>query len=186
MEAHTILWKRNDIPGHEACRVVSIDIGWQVLGTAVFLFEGQACRQDYIITCDAEWKTRSAVVRGWLGNRSIVVDVARDDEGRWQFNGSPCDELVGCIDIDLNFSPSTNLLPIRRLELAIGQSAAVRAAWLRFPSFALEALVQSYTRVKERTYRYESAGGRFVAHVDVDETGLVTEYGDIWSREGAL
>ncbi|PYQ66665.1 MAG: hypothetical protein DMF53_03140 [Acidobacteria bacterium] len=33
-------------------------------------------------------------------------------------------------------------------------------------------------------YRYESAGGRFVASVEVDAAGLVTEYGEIWRREG--
>lgn len=32
-------------------------------------------------------------------------------------------------------------------------------------------------------YRYESAGGRFVAEVTVDDAGLVIDYGDIWSRE---
>jgi hypothetical protein len=87
------------------------------------------------------------------------------------------------MDIDLNFSPSTNLLPIRRLDLAVGATAAVRAAWLRFPSFKLEVLDQSYTRLESRRYRYESAGGRFVADVTVDDAGVVIDYGDIWSRE---
>lgn len=74
----------------------------------------------------------------------------------------------------LNFSPSTNLLPIRRLNLAIGQGAAVRAAWLRFPSFTLEPLEQVYRRIDPTTYRYESAGGRFVAELQVNDSGLVT------------
>ncbi len=32
------------------------------------------------------------------------------------------------LDVDINFSPSTNLPPIRRLNLGIGQEAKVRAA----------------------------------------------------------
>lgn len=40
--------------------------------------------------------------------------------------------MAECVDIDLNFSPSTNLLPIRRFDLSVGASAIVRAAWLRF------------------------------------------------------
>jgi uncharacterized protein len=69
------------------------------------------------------------------------------------------------------------------LNLSIGQSQAVRAAWLRFPSFTLEVLEQTYTRIDERLYRYESGGGRFVAQVTVDEMGLAVNYADIWSRE---
>ena len=69
-----------------------------------------------------------------------------------------CPAVAGCVDLDLNFSPSTNLLPIRRLNLSVGQEAAVRAAWLRFPSFILEPLEQLYRRVDATTYRYESAG----------------------------
>jgi hypothetical protein len=61
----------------------------------------------------------------------------------------------------------------------------VRAAWLRFPSFALEPLEQTYTRLERNLYRYESAGGRFVAPITVDDTGLVNQYGDLWSRESA-
>ncbi|HZS05485.1 MAG TPA: putative glycolipid-binding domain-containing protein [Blastocatellia bacterium] len=183
MEARTILWRRHDIPGHEACRLAPLDPGWQLPGTAVFAFERQACRLDYEITCDPHWQTRSAAVAGWVGGRSINVDVRREASGQWQFNGCECRDVAGCVDIDLNFSPSTNLLPIRRLNLGVGQSAQVRAAWLRFPSFALEPFEQTYTRLEERVWRYESAGGQFVARIVVDDNGLVTEYGDIWSRE---
>jgi hypothetical protein len=40
-------------------------------------------------------------------------------------NGAAVSAVEGCIDIDLKYSPSTNLLPIRRLNLAIGESAEV-------------------------------------------------------------
>jgi hypothetical protein len=85
--------------------------------------------------------------------------------------------------LDLNFSPSTNLLPIRRLNLAVGQEAQVKAAWLRFPSFELEPLSQVYRRIDELTYRYESGEGRFVADLTVNSVGFVTNYPDIWQAE---
>lgn len=181
---HSVVWKRRDSPGHEACRIISTDDGWDVRGTAVFVFESQACRLDYSITCDAHWVTRTATVSGWVGTRTIEILVERTALGNWHLNGREVPEVAGCIDIDLNFSPSTNLLPIRRLGLAVGETAPIRAAWLRFPSFVLEPLDQSYTRIDPTTYRYESAGGRFVAPVTVDDTGLAIDYGDIWSREG--
>ena len=38
----------------------------------------------------------------------------------WEAIVNECPIVAGSTDIDLNFSPSTNLLPIRRLGLAIG------------------------------------------------------------------
>ncbi len=182
-EIHTVLWRRLDQPGHEACRVTALEKGCQVSGTAVFLYERQACRLDYSIACDAGWQTLSAEVWGWVGGQGVSVEVVREASGLWRLNGSECPEVAGCTDVDLNFSPSTNTLPIRRLDLKIGQTVAVRAAWLRFPSFALEPLEQSYERLDTHAYRYTSAGGRFTARVGVDEIGLVMDYGEIWARE---
>jgi hypothetical protein len=182
-ETHAVLWRRHDLPGHEACRVIALGTGWRIAGAAVFLYERQACRLDYTIDCDQRWQTLAAKVSGWVGERDVEVEVLREPSGDWRLDGRDCPEVAGCIDIDLNFSPVTNTLPIRRLDLKVGEAAPVRAAWLRFPSFALEPLEQSYERLDKNLYRYESAGGRFVALVGVDDSGLITDYGEIWARE---
>jgi hypothetical protein len=90
------------------------------------------------------------------------------------------------VDVDLGFTPSTNLLPIRRLSLAVGAEASIRAAWLRFPGLELEPLEQVYRRESEHRYRYESGGGRFAAELEVDEFGLVARYGDYWVAGASL
>jgi hypothetical protein len=77
-------------------------------------------------------------------------------------------------------------LPIRRLDLRIGEEARVRAAWLRFPDFTLEPLEQLDRRIDEGTYRYESAGGSFTADLHVNGAGFVTSYPDLWQAEGAI
>jgi len=179
----SILWRRLDVPGHEACRLTALETGWRLAGTAVFSYEGQACRLEYAITCDEQWRTLSAEVSGWAGERDVEVEVTRDDAGLWHLNGSLIPEVEGCVDVDLNFSPSTNTLPIRRLGLAVGGEAEVRAAWLRFPGFTLEPLPQRYRRLGERTYRYESAGGRFVRDLPVNAAGFVIRYPDFWEAE---
>jgi uncharacterized protein len=178
-----VLWRRLDRPGHEAAWLVYRQPSWQLSGTAVFMHDRQPCRLDYLIMCDGQWQTRLAQVTGRVGDRLIELEISVDLAGRWLLNGTERPEVRGCLDVDLNFSPSTNLLPIRRLGLAVGQEAEVRAAWLRFPEFTLEPLDQRYRRTGPATYRYESAGGRFVAELQVNAAGFVTDYPNIWALE---
>jgi hypothetical protein len=180
MTTESILWRGFVLTGHEACRLFSRDSHWQLEGTAVFSYEQQPCRLDYQVACDSAWRSLSANVEGWLGNRSVSIQIQVDAAGYWQLNQVGQPDVTGCIDIDLNFSPSTNLIPIRRLNLAVGQAAEVKAAWLRFPSFKLEPLTQQYRRLDESTYRYESSGSQFVADLKVNRSGFVLDYPGLW------
>lgn len=173
-----ILWRRLDYPGHEAARLFYQADSWNLQGTTVFSYERLPCSLAYRIVCDSRWNTRSAKVTGWVGNNQIEIAIGAGQQ--WSLNEEQISEVAGCVDLDLNFSPSTNLLPIRRLDLAVGQEAEVRAAWLRFPSFKLEPLVQVYRRINETTYHYESNGGAFVTELTVNETGFVVKYPNLW------
>jgi uncharacterized protein len=179
----SILWRGFLLPGHEACQLFSNNSVWRLDGAAVFVYEGQPVRLNYHVVCDTTWQTLSANVEGWLGKRIVGIQIRTDPARHWWLNEIEQPQVMGCIDIDLNFSPSTNLLPIRRFELAVGEVAEVRAAWLRFPSFALEPLPQQYRRLDENTYRYESAGGQFVADLKTNHSGFVLDYPGLWLAE---
>jgi hypothetical protein len=179
----SILWRGLVFPGHESCSLFSQAKEWHLEGTAVFSHEQKPCRLNYHIVCDATWRTLSAGVEGWLADRTVEIEVKTDPAGLWWQNGLEQTDVKGCIDIDLNFSPSTNLIPIRRLGLAVGEAAEVKAAWLRFPSFKLESLSQQYRRLDENMYRYESAGGQFVAELKVHRSSFVINYPGIWQAE---
>ena len=187
----TILWRRLDEPGHEFAQLFFEDAVWRLTGTAIFAFGRQQrqparvrpVRLDYLVICDADWQTRSASVSGWVGDETIRVDLSVDESRRWRLNGIEVPEVEGCVDIDLSFSPSTNMLPIRRLRLNIGDEVAAKAAWLRFPDFKLEPLDQSYRRISGASYRYESGAGKFVAQLSINEAGVVTGYPNLWVIE---
>jgi uncharacterized protein len=183
MTEHSILWRRLDRPGHESARLIHREASWRLTGTAVFAHNRRPCRLDYQVTCDAVWQTLSGKLEGWVGDKIVEIEISVDPKRRWRLNGEERPEVTSCTDLDLNFSPSTNLLPIRRLRLGVGQGAEVRAAWLRFPSFTLEPLEQYYTRIDEAIYRYESAGGSFVTELKVSEAGFVTDYPGFWREE---
>jgi len=85
-----------------------------------------------------------------------------------------------CIDLDLGFTPSTNLISLRRLDLPIGQRTTTRAAWLDEGSARLEILEQVYEREAERTYAYQAPRFHYNAVLDVDSTGFVRRYPRLW------
>ena len=89
--------------------------------------------------------------------------------------------LRRCTDIDLEISPSTNTIPIRRLNLGIGKESEVSAAWVRFPGLTVEPLHQRYARTGTNRYRYASRD--FATDLEVDDLGLVTRYEGGWSRD---
>jgi len=178
MSGKTILWRRLDQPGHDAARLWFQDPFWCLEGTALFVEGKQICRLNYQIYCDTAWNTVSGEVTGWVGEKFIAVEFSADPTRRWLLNGINCGPVEGCIDVDLNFTPATNLLPIRRLQLPIGKEAIVRSAWLRFPEFTFEVLEQVYRRVSSETYRYETLDGKFAKDLTTNDVGFVTRYTD--------
>ncbi len=181
--AHSIVWRRQDQPGLEFAKLVSIDGEWYLTGTVVVVQERMPCELRYRVVCGPDWRTESADIRGTLGVQPVSIQIANDAQLGWVMNGGLCAGLDGCTDVDLAFTPATNTLPIRRLGLAAGESAAVSAAWLRFPEMSVERLDQRYTRISESTYRYESAGGTFVRELTVSPDGLVQQYPGLWRAE---
>jgi uncharacterized protein len=178
-----ILWRRLDCPGHEVGRLERRHDGWELSGTAVFTHDDRPCKLDYVVTCAPDWHTQAARITGIIGVREVDLRVAVNRERTWYLNGAECPAVAGCLDIDLGFSPSTNLLPIRRLSLAVGQEAEVKAAWLPFPGLTLDLLPQLYRRQDQHLYRYESGGGVFVRLLEVSAVGLVTHYPGLWVEE---
>lgn len=181
--SQSIIWRGIYFRGHEACRLLQRDNEWFLEGTAVFFGDEHSCRLSYLISCDSRWNTLRGSVSGWVGNQDVNVEVTVDEFHHWQLNGRNEAAADGCVDLDLNFSPVTNMLPIRRLNLAVGEQAEVKAAWLRFPSFELEPLLQVYSRLDEFRYRYSSSGGKFVRDLTVNEVGFVVDYPGFWAAD---
>ena len=182
-EGEAILWQRLDLPGHDAATITPTADGWSISGVAIVVESARPCRIDYDVACDTSWVTRHCSLRGYVGPTRVALDVARQPSGVWTVDGAAAPSLHGCIDVDLGFTPATNLLPIRRLELHVGQSAVVRAAWIKFPDFTAEVLDQVYTRQTTDRYLYESGGGVFRRELQVDPFGCVLDYPGLWRAE---
>jgi hypothetical protein len=174
-----------DVPGREESLLEHTVEGWRISGTIEVDESGFAAKLSYVIECDPAWRTRSADALGEANGKPVEYLIVTDGLGHWTLDGKPLPHLACAEDIDFGFTPATNTLPIRRLGLAVGQSAPVRSAWLRFPELRLDLLEQTYTREAERVYRYRALvdGEPFTARLDVDEHGRVLRYEGLWEVE---
>lgn len=183
MVIDSILWRRLDVPGHDACRLERNDVGWELHGMAIFRQGGTSVGLAYHVASDLAWRTHQGRVRGWLGAQSVEFNIARSTKGTWTLNGAAVSGLESCIDLDLGFTPATNLLPLRRLALAEGQTTDVPAAWLDVMSGTLERLLQRYERRAEDTYWYEVRSVDYAALLEVSPSGFIRNYPGLWEVE---
>ena len=176
------LWQWIKGVGLERFELLRKQHEWMLRGTIIVLAEGGPAEAKYEVVCDESWLTRSADIslRNGSGDRVLRVEV---QSGRWRESGLVNERVAGCTDIDLEWSPSTNTIPIRRLSLSVGEkSGLVTAAWVRFPDLTLQPLPQEYERISERCYRYTSPVDAFVTEIAVDEEGLAINYEGFWQR----
>lgn len=187
-----VQWMSTSWPAPDLCALSEISYGWELDGQAQAMVDGFPVQVKYTVRVDREWNTRLVIVR--QVSHGVSSDsgstrrctLKRDEHGNWSVSsGNARPQLNGIsllTDIDIQVTPATNTLPIRRLRLAVGESAEVTAAWFRIPGFTVEPLRQRYTRTAEDTYRYESLEHDFTATLTVDDQGLVVDYNPGWVR----
>ncbi len=172
----SVLWQSGELRATEYCELSATAGGHRLTGMVVLPILGLPGHIRYRVEVDGAWFTQECELAITGGGRERRLLLVVDDQGTWRLDGDEAPGLEGCLDIDLGFSPSTNTLPIRRLALDEGASAAVSAAWVRFPQLVVERLDQVYERLSERRYRYRA--GTFEAELGVDAAGLVTDYAE--------
>ena len=179
----SILWRRLDTPGHDACRLEPRARGWSIEGAAVFRLDGTPAALTYRLACDPEWRTEHGRFRGWIGARAVDFRIERIARGEWRLDDVVVPGLESCVDLDLGFTPATNLTQLRRIGLAEGGAADVPVAWLDVSSGSLSELRQRYERRSATDYWYEAEAFDYRALLEVDPAGFVLRYPGLWEAE---
>ena len=181
-----VIWKNLLLNGTDYCALWHTPEGWMFKGTVVGdLKEHGPILAHYEIYCDENWLTHRVHVDRTIGKDKKTLSLAVESRGMWRSSGQELSALHGSLDVDLALTPATNTLPIRRLNMQVGQSHSVIAAWVKLPELAIQPLSQRYTRLSNNTYRYESSTN-FLAEIAVDDLGLVTTYPGGWERVATL
>jgi uncharacterized protein len=127
-----------------------------LVGMASYLEKGVSYRFAYRLKCDHGWRTLSCRLHGKIRDRSVRWDYRLTPQGMWSWNGTEVMEPGPWLDIDLGFTPATNLTQLRRMNLAVGEAADMPVAWLDPENGSLTFLPQRYRRMSASTYAYES------------------------------
>lgn len=166
-------WDGLESDSTETCYVSESGHGIQVESTVRGAF-GE-CR--YTLVADVHWQFRSLSLV--LGSRSLGIEL---DGTEWTVDGRERHDLETASEVDIAVSPLSNTLPIRRLALAIGESADITTAYVAVPELTVVADPQRYTRLANHEYLYESRDSDFRRVLTVDEHGLVVIYPGLFAR----
>lgn len=179
----TAHWRALDRDGEDTCRLSRVDHGWLLVGHARFRDADGFAALDYVLRCDFDWHTLGADIAGKHGPRGISLRL-ECDAGQWTLNDAAQPQVTGALDVDLAFTPATNLMPLKRLMRHPGSALKTRAAWLRYPNCDLRPLDQTYdkgTSAELVSYSAEQTG--YATQLCIDPSGFVTLYPGLWEGE---
>jgi hypothetical protein len=175
------MWKRLDTVGYEQVTLQEKQDGWLADGVGVWLGSDEPVRYQYWVQTDRWWRTREVVVCLQNLEDLAPIRLISDGTGHWRdAYGRPVPGLDGCVDVDLNITPFTNTIAIRRLCLKPTDTETLRVAYVDVPSLQWRPVSQRYTclarTTDEAVYRYEGLDTGFAVELRVDEEGGVIDY----------
>lgn len=178
----TIRWSAWDgcEEGLEHVDVRPADGGLTISGVVIGRADGTKFGLHYRLKVDSSWRTRAVHLQTTSGH---VLDLESNGQGSWIENGKTRPELQGCLDVDIQATPLTNTLPIRRLEWEAGQMADIRLCYITVPDLIVSPRDQRYTVLTPGAlYRFESLENGFTADLPVDQDGFVRDYPGLFRR----
>jgi len=142
-----VVWLRLDSPGRELCPVAT-EPSVSVAGAVVAPDEAALAVSCQVNTYpDVTTREVPATLARPNGSRRLIL--RRSAAAGWQrmttkdtwcfvpaLNG---DAGISINDVDLPWTPATNTLPLRPLQLPVGAAATVIAAWVRWPTLDVHA-----------------------------------------------
>ncbi|MDX6556268.1 MAG: uncharacterized protein QOD86_2463 [Miltoncostaeaceae bacterium] len=190
-----IHWSGDDPWRAEAGHVMAVPQGMRASGVQMGV-DPRPYRLEYLLEADADWHARHLKVAAAGDGWNRMVELTSDGAGHWTCvgggEGAPdlpaaggdSAALEGAFDVDLAFSPMTNLIPVRRAGLHLGPGPVLDlvAAWVSVPDLAVHRSEQRYENVRasltDAVVRYVDRGVHdgFTAELHLDREGVVIDY----------
>lgn len=139
-------------------------------------------RVEYVLRVAPTWHVRQFLLFRDLDEPDLWLAI--DARHRWgEINGLYRSEFDGCEDIELDCTPFTATIPIRRLALNVGGSADIDVISIDVETLAAVRLPVRYERLGERRFRRTALPVGDVREFDVDEFGVVVDEAGRFRRD---
>jgi hypothetical protein len=174
-------WRGLDISGWDAARVIASGSGYTLFGQAVFLDPAGPAALRYVLDLAPDWSMRAGRITGFLAACTIDTRIVRGPGG-WTIQGRNYG-MPDVVDLDLGFTPATNMAQLKRLGLSVGDEKAFDVAWLDAGDETFQRLRQRYRRVGRFDYAYDSPTADYRATIMLAPNGFAADYPGLWAME---
>jgi hypothetical protein len=180
-----LFWQALHTTGLEHCSLDIYNSAIRADGLVIGVENDVPFRVRYRLSIDERWHVTSVLVSDLTGAGADVYLIS-NGEGAWFDKvGKPVPALDGCIDVDIAVTPFTNMLPIRRLNLAVGEMREIAVTYIQpTENMHISRVMQQYSCVSDAetqsVYRFTQAD--FSADITVDQYGLVITYPGLFQR----
>jgi len=175
-DGHAVRWQPWDDPSTEE----ALTITWE---NEAWTACGQVGRErvQYVVRISPTWHVRQFLLFRDMDDPDLWLGT--DGGGRWgEINGAHRPELDGCLDIDLDCTPFTNTIPIRRMLLHVGDTAEISVASIDVDTLAVVADRHRYTRLDTHRWRLEQQRLDLEVEFDVDHHGVPVDMPERFRR----
>ncbi|MEI5908617.1 putative glycolipid-binding domain-containing protein [Bacillus spongiae] len=177
-----VFWESKEFVGCEYLQISKNGSRILAEGRVLFATKEEARHISYVIEMNNRWFTRNVQVYDIGKNKSICLQ--SDGKGKWFSNEKHVKEMDGAIDVDISVTPFSNTLPINRVEWQEKQVRTFNMIYIDVHTLSLKNIEQEYTYLgafsEGRKFRYKCREYKTI--ITVDETGLVLDYPDLFSR----
>jgi hypothetical protein len=168
-DGYTARWQRWDGDGHETVQLRWENEGW----TAMSDVAGE--NVTYVLRLTATWQIRQFLLFRDLDEPDLWLGTGGD--ARWgEMNGAHRPDLDGCFDIEIAVTPFTHTVPIRRLQLDVGDAADITMARVDVQTLGVVPTRQRYHRIGDHRYAHSDLDVSVESEFDVDPYGLVHDH----------
>jgi hypothetical protein len=176
-----VMWRRIDQPGHEVMRFTAAPAGATIEGFVAYREDERPIGLRYLVEIGDDWTTSSAVIEGHAQGRPFAHRIERTPQA-WALDGVAQEGLTDIPHLDLGFTPATNMPQLRHASLGEREAITFDVAWFDIGRSCLERLSQTYRKVADGRFAYESPATGYAAELRLADDGFTIVYPGLWER----
>lgn len=177
----TLIWKGIYYQSLEYFNLSTKEESYRAESKIIGCHEDNMYTLDYRILIDENWIVQDFLIESEI-NKVKRTFSGKRNQNQWEINGVVHSEYNNFKFIDISLTPFTNTLPVNNLKLSESSSQKIDVMYIDVLQHHIKPVQQQYTRTAVNKYLYENIEIDFKAEISVDESGLVTNYPELFEK----